>query len=336
MRILKKIKKLVHTYYYNFKVYLKALMDLSICAYIDGRNFYYHSMVFNQGSFKNVESKIIMHYHSLEKGFLNENFKYRYGKDRVIELIKLLKNNQVLLNYQQSQISAAFLIMCKYYEKHQMNGINISDFFSSNDYSYFKKHTILELDVIKNQTKSDYFKNCENNFLLFSKSRSSIRKYSAEKVSLEIIYKVIELAKTAPSVCNRQTIKIYYLENEPKIQRILALQKGLEGYADGISQMFVLVSDRNYFHTIGERNQLFVDGGIFLMNLLYALHYYKIAACPAHWALTYKQDKKIKHEINLSDSEKVICLIPFGFPTEMVRSTLSLRRDNKEILIVRE
>jgi nitroreductase len=92
------------------------------------------------------------------------------------------------------------------------------------------------------------------------------------------------------------------------------------------------VSDRNYYYSIGERNQLYIDGGVFLMNLLYALHYYKIGACPAHWGFNYKQDKEIQKELNLSGSEKVICLIPIGIPKEEFKTTLSLRRKNEEIL----
>ena len=68
------------------------------------------------------------------------------------------------------------------------------------------------------------------------------------------------------------------------------------------------------------------------MNLLYSLHFYKIAACPAHWGHNYQKDKKIKQEIYLANSEKVICLIPIGVPKNEFKTTLSLRHSNEEIL----
>ncbi len=117
---------------------------------------------------------------------------------------------------------------------------------------------------------------------------------------------------------------------------MLSIQGGLTGYSSEIAQLLIVVADRNYFYSVGERNQLYVDGGIFLMNLLYALHFYKIGACPAHWGHNYEKDKQIQKEIGLSDSEKVISIVPIGIPKEEFNTTLSLRRSNDEILKIVE
>ena len=112
----------------------------------------------------------------------------------------------------------------------------------------------------------------------------------------------------------------------------MTIQGGLTGYTDGVSQLMVVVSDRNYFYTVGERNQLYIDGGLFLMNLLYALHYYEIGATPLHWGHNKDKDQEIMKEISLSESEKVICVVAIGIPKDEFKTTLSLRRDNNEIL----
>lgn len=316
----------------NFKSNFTNLIILITNTLIDGKLFYKHSMVFKQDTFNKIESRIVLHYHSLEKGFLHEILKFRFGKYRVIELVKLLKYKDVVENHKKTQIAAAYLAMCKYYEKHQQNDIDISDYFKKDDYGFFKKLSMLNSEIVKSHMRIEFFNKSESNFLNFSKSRRSVRSFTGEKISFETINKAIEIAKTAPSVCNRQPTRVYYVENKEKIDKILSIQGGLTGYTDNIKQLLVLVSDRNYFYSIGERNQLYVDGGIFLMNLLYALHYYHIGACPAHWGHNSNRDKKIKKEINLSDSEKVICLIPIGIPRESFLTTLSLRRDNDEIL----
>lgn len=77
---------------------------------------------------------------------------------------------------------------------------------------------------------------------------------------------------------------------------------------------------------------MYIDGGIYLMNLLYALHYYDIAACPAHWGMPTTADKKSQKIIGLNDSEKIICLIAIGKPIEEFKTTLSLRRPHNENL----
>lgn len=332
------ISKLSETKLYKklrmFRSMLKNLVLLISNTTVDGILFFKHSMVFKQDTINKIESRIILHYHGIEKGFLFKNFKYRFGENRVKELVKLLKNKEVVKNHMQSQIAAAYLSICTYYEKHQTNGIDISDYFSSSDYLYFKSLSTLGFSIVQTQNRSSFFKNSGSNFLDFSKSRESIRNFTGEKISFETIIKVIELAKTAPSVCNRQPTKVYYVENKETIMRIFAIQQGFKGYSEEVIQLLILVSDRSFFYTIGERNQLYIDGGIFLMNLLYSLHFYKIGACPAHCGFNYNQENKIHKELNLSDSEKVICLVPIGIPNEEFNTTLSLRRDNEEILKV--
>src|SRR5690554_411514 len=311
---------------------LKNFTLLIINTFIDGMLFYRHSMVFKQNTFNKIESRIVLHYHSLEKGFLHSDFRYRFAESRIKELITLLNRQEIIENNNKSQIAAAYLSMCKYYERHESNNIDISDFYSRKDYNLFKKLSTLELNIIKEFDINTYFKNTAGNFLEFSNSRSSVRSFTKKRIPFGTIEKVIELAKNAPSVCNRQPTKVYYVENKEKIDNILKIQGGLTGYTNEVSQLLIVVSDRNYFYSIGERNQLYVDGGIFLMNLLYALHYYKIGACPAHWGHNSNKDKDIMREISLSESEKVICVIPIGIPKGEFKAILSLRRNNNEIL----
>ncbi|MDD7438338.1 MAG: nitroreductase family protein [Bacteroidales bacterium] len=122
------------------------------------------------------------------------------------------------------------------------------------------------------------------------------------------------------------------VENKSVIKEILDIQKGLAGYTS-INQLIVLTANRNYFYSVGERNQLYIDGGIYLMNLLYALHSYGIAACPAHWGLLNDADQSIERLIGIPKAAQVICIISFGYPKEVVKSTLSLRRKPSENLV---
>lgn len=308
------------------------LLSLTVNTYKDGLLFFRHSMVFRENTFNKIESRIILYYHGLEKGFLHDRFRFRFANSQVRELARLLKSESVVKNHARTQIASAYLAMCKYYEAHETNGIDISDYYSSEDYRFFKQHSSLDCDMIRNHERSQFFADPKCDFAAFAKSRGSVRSYAREMIPLDTINRVVELAKTAPSVCNRQPVRVYYVGDKERVNRILAIQQGLVGYEDEISQLFVVVSDRNYFYSVGERNQLYVDGGIFIMNLLYALHYEGIGACPAHWGHTYQKDEMIKKEISLSDSEKVICMIPFGIPKDHFKTTLSLRRTTDEIL----
>ena len=65
--------------------------------------------------------------------------------------------------------------MCKYFEKHEANKIDISDYYNRNDYEFFKRLSTLDLDNTKNHSTTSYFAKSENNFKDFSESRASVR-----------------------------------------------------------------------------------------------------------------------------------------------------------------
>jgi len=309
-----------------------SLIVLVQNTFIDFVRYYNYSNVFKKDSLNKLEALLILDYHSLEKCLLYKEMKFKYGKLKVVNLLRLLKKNEILSIRDKTQIIAAASVLCNYFDIHQDNNIDISGFFSDEDYRFLKRNFQPILDSTKSFNKQEYFKNSEGNFFDFSNSRSSIRDFTGERISHDLIYKIINLAKNAPSVCNRQPVKVYYIENKTTIDAVLKIQRGLEGFTDKIVQLLVVVSDRNYFYSVGERSQLFIDGGIFLLNLLYSLHYYKVGACPAHWALNFQHDREIKKLINMTNSEKVIALVAIGQPKDEFKTCYSKRRSVDEII----
>lgn len=327
--ISKKTKTIIVFFLKGFSLFKNNLIDTI--------EYYKYSTISGIKTYNQTEAIIILQYHAIEKGFLHENFKFRFGKDRINSLIHLLKSNNIdELKRDRTQLQSSYIALCKYYEKHKENLVDISDYYSENDYLHFRSLIKVNEEIVKTNSKKDYFENIHKDFYFFAPSRKSIRKFSGEIIPIETIYKVIELAKSAPSVCNRQPAKVYLIQNKNIIDSIFRIQGGLTGYTENVMQLIVLSSDRNYFYSVGERNQLYIDGGIFLMNLLYSLHYYGIGACPAHWAMTNLEDAKIQRIINLKKSEKVICIISIGVPSEPITTTLSKRRNISEILEIIE
>tara|TARA_R110002074_G_scaffold203432_2_gene371330 strand:- start:3207 stop:4238 length:1032 start_codon:yes stop_codon:yes gene_type:complete len=300
----------------------------------DFRMYYVHSTVFRQNTYQKLEAQIILKYHTIEKGLLHSKTKFRFGKKNIQILIKLLGNNLVESNKNKTQIQAAYIAMCEYFDLHKKNKEDISDYFPVTIYEYYKSNINITVPSTMENNVQDYFSGSLKDFHDFSYSRSSVRNFTGDIIPTSMIEKVIKLASNAPSVCNRQSSKVYHVGDKTKIDAVLALQGGMTGFTKNINQLLVVVSDRNYFYSVGERNQFFIDGGIFLMNLLYALHYYKIGACPANWGKQLEADKGIKKLLNLKESEKVICLVPIGVPNEKFKTCTSLRRNVDENLIL--
>jgi len=309
---------------------LRQIMILRYNHHIDFILFKKHSSVFSQNTFEKKESEITLRYHSLEKGFLYKPIKYRFAREKVTQLHILFKDDEVLRNTNRAHIQSAIANLINYYEIHQESNVDISSYFSKENYLFYKGILVNPLKSTKSHTFESYFSNTDGDFNQFSNSRCSVRNFTGEKIAVEKLKKVVNLANNAPSVCNRQPIKLYLVENKNLIDKIFEIQGGLKGYSSELSQMIIVSCDRSYFYSVGERNQLYIDGGIYLMNLLYALHYYQIAACPAHWGMPVGADKKMRELLKLPETLQIICLVAIGVPTDNFMTTLSLRKKSDE------
>lgn len=331
-KVKKVIKKLLGTKNIERISILRRKRALRKSFDIDNKLYSKHSSIFYKDTYSKIESEITLRYHSIEKGFLHSSIRYRFGKTKVEELLNYLKFKEVDIHIHDIHIQSAILNLCVYYELHSNNNIDISDYFTQNEYEQLKRNLVINAQPVKYHTSSDYFNYRHSNFDQFSRSRCSVRDFNGEKIPIEIIQRVVELANQAPTVCNRQGMSVNLIDNKEMVDEILAIQGGLRGYSDSLSQLVVLTSDRSYFYSIGERYQLYIDGGIYLMNLLYALHYFEIVACPAHWGMPIEADIKAQKILDLKESEKIISLIAIGKPVDVFKTTLSLRRSYKENL----
>ncbi|MFT4071746.1 MAG: nitroreductase family protein [Dysgonamonadaceae bacterium] len=327
--MVKILKKLLGPINRRFK--LKSQIELAYNYWIDFLLYRKYSIAFHVEDLKNKEAELILNYHGIEKGFLHNNIKAGFAKDRIIKLHRLLSDSEIIENINRSQIRVAFQVMCEYFELQKKYGYNISNFYTEAQYNSYRS----TLDSLYNEnesgviewTDSEFYSRVDSNFESFAFSRKSIRNFTGEKIPDNILSSAIQLANTAPSVCNRQASNVYLVENKSKIDKILNIQGGFKGYTANVNQLLILTNDRRYYYTNGERNQLYIDGGIYLMNLLYALHFNKIANCPIHWGKTIQQEKALNGIIAIPEAEKVICMIPIGISQKEFKTTLSLRRN---------
>lgn len=335
-KILKPLYLLVITYK-NTNLYLQKELFLNFIY--DYKLYRKYATAFSKKDLKNKEADLILNYHSLEKGMLFENMKSGFAKHRIVNLHKILSDPEVLKNISRSQIKVAYQVICKYYELHQEKELDISSFYTENQYNSYKQSLkdfyTCEFSGIYNWNKEKFYENVKTKgFYDFAKSRQSIRKFTGNKIPLEKIEAAIEIANTAPSVCNRQASNVYLIQDKEKIDQILKVQGGFEGYTENVQQLLIVTNDRRYYYTIGERNQFYIDGGIYLLNLLYALHFLEIANCPANWGKKKNAEKKLQPIIKIPESEKIICMIPIGEATDKFNTTLSKRRPLNETLII--
>ncbi len=119
---------------------------------------------------------------------------------------------------------------------------------------------------------------------------------------------------TAPSACNRQYVRVHCLSGKRQIAGVLALQNGNRGFGHLADKLLVVTADLEGITGVEERNDLFTNGGMFLMNLSYALHYHGIGHCILNWSVNPLRDQELRGVVELAPSECVVALLACGIP----------------------
>lgn len=287
-------------------------------------------------SFENIKASMTFNSHSLEKGFVHDDFRPGFGTKAINSLIKDI-DNYLYNEYptDDTRFMIAIDVLKKYISIHDSLGLKNDNALKIE--KWMSNHQNLNSNGKYGgffiQNKKSIEKDIEGTFDVFSNSRHSVRNFNGENISEDKIIKSIALASNAPSVCNRQSQKVYQIRNKNKIESVLDIQNGIKGMAKGISDLLVITTDTQYFRSINERNQPYIDGGIFSMNLLYGLHYNNIAACPLNANLTVVGEHSVKDIVGINKSECIVLFIAIGKFKSENKIPLSKREPVSDILV---
>lgn len=141
--------------------------------------------------------------------------------------------------------------------------------------------------------------------------RRSVREFTSEPVSDTDIARAVQIAMQAPSVCNRQAARVHQFEDPRIIKEVLDLQGGFAGY-EMPPRLLLVSADLDAFLFAPERNQPFVDGGLFMMSLLLGLTQVNLGSVPLNTAMGTKKENSIREIIDIPDHEVFISFIGVG------------------------
>lgn len=160
----------------------------------------------------------------------------------------------------------------------------------------------------------------------FFKSRNSVRYFSDTPITKEEIYEASEFASCTPTACNRQSSRVYAFRDRETIKHILENQLGDQGWCNNADTLFVITGNQSYFGTGYERNQVFIDGGLFAMNFVYGLHLQHIGSCYKIYVRERKRDIEFMKICGIPANELPIVLILAGhYLQEPIQSPKSHR-----------
>jgi nitroreductase len=185
------------------------------------------------------------------------------------------------------------------------------------------------LKISKNKIEA---MNSRNDFKSFCHMRYSVRDFQFKPVSDDLVSNAIEIAIKTPSVCNRQAWKVY-LYRDDNAQEILKYQNGSASFKTSI-QTVVLITGTLTSFSNNERNQVFIDGGLFSMSLIYAFHSLSLGVCPLNTAYFAKDEALLHNKMKIPNSEVPIMMLAIGHLKDEFLVAKSRRKQVKEILVV--
>lgn len=318
----KKIKRAANECWTRLKARLQARKAF---AY-DRRVFSRYAGALNRADKDAARAEIIMAYHVIEKGLTMPESRPGFGKAAVKHLVNLITAFETRFD-RDAQVSHAAAVLKAYRVKKG----NVTAPFPELD-AFLAGHADIEAAVEPHVTKDEFFKAKNAPFPEFAASRHMVRHF-AKPVPRETIMEAVKIATSAPSACNRQSVRVHVVENRATMDRLLEIQAGSRGFGSSADKLLVVTSSLASIRWGWERHDPYTNGGIFAMNLCNALHYLGVAHCILHWSVAPASDRAAHEAVGIPPNEAIVLMIACAIPPDEFDVAASPRMEAADIAI---
>ena len=149
-----------------------------------------------------------------------------------------------------------------------------------------------------------------DNLLEFLKSRRSIRRFKPDPVPRDLILKVLDIARYAPSAHNSQPWRFIVVE-DPSIKEELANIHGGAKPLRSAPQAIVVVSDKN-----ASPDSYLIDGANAAIYIQLAAHALGLGTV---WIQTMRNIRDIRRILDLPENLVPVAILAIGYPDEQPR-----------------
>jgi len=288
---------------------------------------------------EHLASKLFFTYHKLEKG-LSMPKPYRLFGVPVVDDVMSLTTDWEKLNYalEAPAYLGGLAALDGYLTRVESDNLDPGDLVSSRLRHFLNSRsasiqTSCSTPVRLTSTEvADAA--CLSEFERLVEVRRSYRDFSTQPVEDPVVVKAVKLAQMSPSVCNRQSARVYAISDPAAKAKALSYQNGNRGFGETAAQVLVVTSDMRAFTDAAERNQPYVDGGLFSMSLVYAFQAQGIMSCCLNWCATESVDRAFRREFAIPEYERIIMFMAIGYPREHAFVPKSHRRATETILTI--
>lgn len=285
-----------------------------------------------------ARARMIFHAHAIEKGLSRENFRAGFGKIAVPGLAKEM-NAWLEAGHSRDDpfLQSSAAVARSYFDRHAELEHDVSSFrklFKPETQELIDKAAYHEGGVLPAARKRELRpgRGGRNNFMDVVFGRRSVREFTNKRVRDDDIVRAVQIAIQSPSVCNRQGARVHQFNDPEVIKSVVDIQGGFSGY-DMPPTLLLISADLNAMLFPEERNQPFVDGGLFMMSLMLGLTHVGLGSCPLNTAMGPKRENAIRKIIDIPKTEVFISFLAVGHYDKKVLVPRSKRTDLDDVLI---
>ncbi|MBQ7976894.1 MAG: nitroreductase family protein [Clostridia bacterium] len=302
-------------------------------AGLDQIQYFYNNSAtsLNENNVEWIARELRILTHTIEKGLSLPIVRKGFGKGKIQTILKYLDKYIEIDNfdYDVEAFTGAIAIVERYIMEADKHSCDIT-YINTDKYRKYYKNDVNEYGVREMRNAEALKHLSEATFEELAKGRHSIRSFSDKPLDVETVKKAIELAQTAPSACNRQPVRVAHICDKDLCKQILDIQGGAKGHS--VSELLLVVSDLHLYRYMSETGTPYLDAGIFLMNLLYALTSYNIGSCPLIWNDYSQRGKDLRNIIKLPQNMHVVAVVQIGnYPQDGCNYAISRRKSISEI-----
>lgn len=272
----------------------------------------YNASVNTDDDIEKMQYTILRENHVIEKGMSMRTPRKGFGQHKVEALLERIKKYYDLygtfdanfLLYPMSTIKGYI----EYTENRGTEIPAIREKFESLS-KEFNLGTLNSCAGVVETTSKAIQEKCNSDFKSLLFSRHSIRYFAKEEVTKPVIVKALELAQRTPSACNRQGWKSHVFRGTESV-RLIKWQGGAYGFEDEMRHCILVTANLKAFLSY-EVHQAYVDGGLYAMNLINAIHSLGLGCIPLSCGFYEDKLKELK-EFGIPENEVPIVIIAFG------------------------
>jgi len=166
------------------------------------------------------------------------------------------------------------------------------------------------------------------------RTRRSIRKFSDERVSDEILMEILEDGRAAPSAGNLQARDFIIVRDEGKKNEIAKAAYNQHFVAEA-DVVIVVCANRQKSAPYGERGmELYCiqDADAAVMTMLLSIHARDLASL---WVGAFDEGR-VSRILNIPDHARPVAILPMGYPSKDVGKAVGTRRLHLEVMLHHE